>query len=151
VRRFQVLSLAVFAVVAVASSGCGEGGAQSGATVSVYVVPPLCQGARRKVDDADRQAGDLKVRVLCLRRVERGGQADLGMAGANARRATEDSTSVAFLEVPGPAAEFSRSIVESARIAWLETSSASTAMHRILSALEGSPSSPRKAVLDEVG
>ncbi len=149
--RFQALCLVLVATAALAAGGCGEGGAQSGATVSVYVVPPLCQEARRRVDDADRQAGDLKVRVLCLRRVERGGQADLGMAGANARRATEDSTSVAFLEAPGPAAEFSRPIVESAQIAWLETSSAFAAMHRILSALEGSPSSPRKAVLDEVG
>jgi hypothetical protein len=146
VRRLQVLSLAAIAVVAVASAGCGEGGASSGATVSVYVAAPLCQEARK----SSGSAGDLEVRVLCLP-PQGARMAGLAAAGAGARRATEDSTSVAFLEVPGPAAEFSRSIVESADIAWVETSSASTAMHRILSALEGDGSSPRKAVLDEVG
>jgi hypothetical protein len=150
VRRLQALCLVPLAALA-AVGGCGEGGAQSGATVSVYAVPPLCQEARRGVDAAGRKAGNLKVRVLCLRRVERGGRADLAMAGANARRATEDSTSVAFLEAPGPAAEFSRSIVENADVAWVETSSAGPVVQRILRALEGDSSSPRQAVLDEVG
>ena len=150
-RRLQVFCLALLATAAVAAAGCGEGGAESGATVSVYVVPPLCPEARREVDDAGRRAGDLKVRVLCLRRVERGGRVDLGMAGADARRATEDSSSVAYLESPGPAAAFTRSIVENADVAWVETSSAATTVHRILRALEGDGSSSRKAVLDEVG
>ena len=150
-RRLQASCLVLVATAALAAGGCGEGGAQSGATVSVYVVPPLCQEARRVVDDAGRKAGDLKVRVLCLRRVERGGRADLGMAGADARRATEDSSSVAFLESPGPAAAFTRSIVENADVAWVETSSAATPVRRILRALEGDTSRPREAVLDEVG
>jgi hypothetical protein len=83
--------------------------------------------------------------------VEDEGRADLATAGAGARRATEDSTAVAYVEAPGPAAEFSRSIVEAADIAWIETSSGSQAMKRIISALEGDSSSPRQAVLDEVG
>jgi hypothetical protein len=151
VRRLQVLSLALAATAALAAGGCGEGGAQSGATVSVYVVPPLCQEARREVDGAERRAGDLEVRVLCLRRVEHGGRADLGMAGANARRATEDSSSVAYLEAPGPAAASTRSIVENAGVAWVETNAAVKPVQRILRALEEHPSSPRQAVLDEVG
>jgi hypothetical protein len=134
-----------------AAGGCGEGGAQSGATVAVYVVPPLCQEARAKVDDAGRKAGDLWVRVLCLRRVERGGRADLAMAGENARRATGDSTSVAFLEAPGPAAASTRSILENANVAWVETNSAAAVVWRILRALAGDDSSPRQAVLDKLG
>jgi hypothetical protein len=151
VRRLQAFPLVLCAVAAATLGGCGEGGAQSGATVSVYVVPPLCQEARGRVDDAGRKASDLKVRVLCLRRVERGGQADLAMAGKNARRATEDSTSVAFLEAPGPAAAFTRSIVENADVAWVKTNSAATVVQQILKALEGDSASPRQAVLDEVG
>jgi hypothetical protein len=151
VRRLQVLCLLLLGTVVAAAGGCGEGGAQSGATVSIYVVPPLCQEARRKVDEAGREAGDLEVRVLCLRRVERGGQTDLAMAGKNARRATEDSTSVAFLEAPGAATAFTRSIVESGEVAWVQTSSVAAPVGRILRALEGDGSSPREAVLDEVG
>jgi hypothetical protein len=137
---------AFFLVVLAAIAGCGEGGAASGATVSVYAAAPLCRAAGKRV-----HAGDLTVRVVCLAPVERRGRVDLATAGADARRATEDSTSVAYLEAPGPAARFSRPVVESAGIAWIETSSASAAMHRIVSALEAGGSSPRKAVLDEVG
>jgi hypothetical protein len=151
VSRLQAACLAFAATAVLAAGGCGGGGSQRDATVSVYVVPPSCQEVRREVDDAGRKAGDLWVRVLCLRRVKRRGQVDLGMAGKNARRAIEDSTAVAFLEAPGPAARFSRPIVEAADIAWVETSSTSTAVRHILSALAESPSSPRKAVLDEVG
>jgi hypothetical protein len=148
VRRLQVICLVVFGIGAVSlAAGCGGGGTADGATVSVYAAAPLCREARRSEGRAD----DLVVRVVCLQPVERGGEADLAAAGANARRATGDSTSVAFLEAPGPAAKFSRSIVESADIAWVETSSGGGAMKRILSALDGGSSSPRKTVLDEVG
>jgi hypothetical protein len=143
--------LLLAATAALVAGGCGEGGAQSGATVSVYVVPPLCGEARREVDAAGRRAGDLEVRVFCLRRVERGGRTDLAMAGANARRATEDSSSVAFLESPGPATASTRSIVDNAGVAWVQTSSAAAPVHRILRAVEEAGSSPRQAVLDEVG
>lgn len=147
-RRLEALSLAVLATASLAlAAGCGEGGAAAGATVSVYAAAPLCREAAR----SDGRAGDLVVHVICLAAVEQGGKADLAAAGAGARRATEDSTAVAYLEAPGPAAPFSQSIVEAANIAWLKTSSASAAMRRIRSALEGDGSSPRQAVLDEVG
>jgi len=97
------------------------------------------------------RAGDLTVRFVCLPPFAKSGEVDLATVGADARRATEDSTSVAYLEAPGPAAKFSRPVVESAGIAWIETRSASTAMDRIISALERESSSPRKTVLDEVG
>jgi hypothetical protein len=151
VRRLQVLCLLLVATFAGAVGGCGEGGAQSGATVSIYVATPLCTGARREVDDAGRRAGDLRVRVLCLRRVEDGGRVDLALAGLNARHATEDSSSVAFLEAPGRAAAYARPIVEAADIAWEETSTAASSVNRILRVLEENGSTPREAVLDEVG
>ena len=137
--------------LALLATGCGGGGASAGAAVSVYAAAPLCKEARSEVQGAGRQAADLEVRVVCLPPVEAGAGVDLPAAGRNARRATEDSTSVAYLEAPGSAAAFSRSIVEAAEVAWIETNSGSTAMRRIRSALEGDASSPRKAVLDEVG
>jgi hypothetical protein len=151
-RRLQVLCLALLCVVAAASTGCGEGGVASGATVSVYVAAPLCREAERTLDKARGEAGDLGVRAICLPPVEQGREVDLAAAGANARRAIEDSASVAFLEASAPTARFSQSIVESAKVAWLETSSGSDAMRRLLSALEerGS-SSPREAVLKQIG
>jgi ribonuclease HII len=141
----RALGLALLALAPLAA-GCGGGGASAGATVSIYAAAPLCREAGKGA-----HAGDLVVRVVCLPPVEQGGEADLAAAGADARRATEDSTSVAYLEAPGPAAEFGRTVVESADIAWIETNSAAAAMHRILEALEGDGSSPRQAVLDEVG
>ena len=147
-RRLEVLCLAVLAAASLAlAAGCGEGGAAAGATVTVYAAAPLCKEAAR----GDGRVGDLVVHVACLAPVEHGGKADLAAAGAGARRATEDSTAVAYLEAPGPAAPFSQSIVEAADIAWLKTSSGEAAMHRIRSALAGAGSSPRQAVLDKVG
>lgn len=142
-RRLQALLLGLCALLFAA--GCGEGGAASGATVSVYMAAPLCGQA------SGGRAGDLEVRLVCLAPVEKGGKVDLAAAGANARRATEDSTAVAYVEAPGRAANFGQSIVESANLAWIETDSGSAAMRRILNALEGDSSSPRQAVLDEVG
>jgi hypothetical protein len=137
--------------LALAIGGCGEGGASAGATVSVYVGASLCREAQRQLSGKASSVEDLHVRAICLPSVESAGHVDLAQAGANARRATEDSTSVAYLEAPGPAAEFSRTIVESADIAWFETSSGATAMRRILHALdERGSSSPRAAVLDQV-
>lgn len=145
-RRLLALCLLAIGTLAAVLAGCGAGGAESGATVSVYAAAPLCKEARKDAGPA----GDLEVRVVCLPPRGSGGQA-LAPIGADARRATEDSTSVAFLEAPGPAAKFSQSIVEAADVAWIETSSGTTATRRIVKALEEDGSSPRKAVLDEVG
>jgi hypothetical protein len=143
---------AALLALALLLAGCGDSGTSAGATVSVYVAAPLCEEAQREVERARGEAADLKVRAVCLPPVESRGGAKLAVAGANARRASEDSTSIAFLEAPGPAARFSQSIVESAEIAWVEADSGSTAMRRVLDALdEAGSSSPRVAVLDEVG
>lgn len=139
-------ALLVAAVVALAT-GCGEGGAASGAAVAIYVAAPLCKEARQELHRAGGEAGDLEVRAICLPSVAKSKGVSLATAGSNARRATEDSTAVAYLESPGPAAKFTHSIVESAQIAWLTTASAAKPTHQILQSLKtrGS-SSPRDAV-----
>jgi hypothetical protein len=150
-RRLTALSLAAVSILVPALAGCGEGGAASGATVSIYVAGSQCGEARLALRKKDWKAGDLKIRLACFPPVEKKGGVDLAAAGADARRATEDSTSVAYLEAPGPGARFSQSIVEAADLAWIETGPAAAAMNHIVTALEGDSSSPRKAVLDEVG
>lgn len=142
---------ALLFLCALLAAGCGEGGVSAGATVAVYVVKPLCAPAEGELKKEGKQVGEVQVRIVCLPPAESGGRIDLATAGANARRATEDSTSVAYLESPGPAAKFSEPILESAEIAWLSTNSGSTAMRRVLRALEerGS-SSPRDAVLESL-
>jgi hypothetical protein len=136
---------------AVAIAGCGEGGASSGATVSVYVAAPLCREAQQQLRREAKRVEDLHVRAVCLPSTERGGSADLAQAGANARQATEDSTTVAYLEAPGPAAKFSQPILESADIAWNTSSSGAQAMRQVLKALAtGDQSSPRETVRESL-
>jgi hypothetical protein len=140
--------------IALAATGCGEGGASSGATVSIYVAAPLCQGAQRELRREAHTVEDLDVRILCLRPGNSDGRPNLAQSGANARRATEDSTAVAFLEAAGPAARFSRPIVEAADIGWTTATSGAAMMRVVLRALaEGDSSSPRadvREVLNEV-
>jgi hypothetical protein len=154
VRRLPALCLSALLLTVVAlGTGCGEGGVGGGATVAVYVAAPLCKEALGALQKAGGEADDLKVEALCLAPVESGGGVDLAVAGVNARRASEDSSSVAYLDTPGRGAKFSQSIVEAANIAWLKTSSGATAIRRVLKALEerGS-SSPRDAArgLDQI-
>lgn len=151
-RLPALLCLCAIAAAAALGTGCGEGGAASGATVNVYVAAPLCREAQGELRRGGGKAGDLRVSAVCLAPTESKGRVDLAQTGANARRATEDSTAVAYLENAGPGAKFSQAIVESASIAWLSTNSGSTAMQRVLRALdERGSSSPRAAVLDQVG
>ncbi|HSK49204.1 MAG TPA: hypothetical protein VK889_01780, partial [Solirubrobacterales bacterium] len=107
------------ALLAGALSGCGETGVSAGATVSVYVAAPLCAGAERGLEDAGEEAGDVRVRAVCLEPTESKGRLDLAIIGANARQATEDSTSVGYLEPPGRPVRFSLPILEEAGIAQL--------------------------------
>ncbi|HET7509112.1 MAG TPA: hypothetical protein VFJ65_02585 [Solirubrobacterales bacterium] len=151
-RRLSIPFLAgALLALALLGAGCGESSVSAGATVTVYAAAPLCKEAEDTLAREGAQAGEVRVRITCLPPVERHGRADLATAGANARRTTEDSTSIAYLEAPGPAAKFSEPILESASIAWLETRSGATATRRILKALEERGSkSPREAVLDQV-
>jgi hypothetical protein len=133
-------ALAALALAAIA--GCGESeGVAAEATVHVYVAADLCPGAREALGSGEGRAGDVRVRALCLGPVVSGGAGagggiDLAAQGANARRATEDSTAVAFVEAKGKPAEFARPIVEEAGIAFVEAGDGAAAMERVLKAIE---------------
>lgn len=134
----------------VAAAGCGGSGVGEGARVSVYASAPLCAGAERELAREGARAGDVRVRLVCLEDGE-GGRLDLAATGANARRAVEDSTTVAYVGEPDPAAtRFSRPILDAAGIAQLSRLSGAVAMRRVLRALrqaDGS-SSLRELVRD---
>jgi hypothetical protein len=125
-------------------AGCGEGeGVAEDATVAVYVAAPLCPEAE------GGRAGGVEVQVLCLEPVERRGRLDLAQVGANARRATEDSTAIAYVEHRGPAGRFSKPIVDSAGIAWINASSGASAMQRLLDAVEDADSNALRSSVHE--
>lgn len=149
-RHLALLPACALIALSAVVSGCGEGGVSSGAAVSVYVAKPLCPAAEGELEREGKRVGEVQVRVVCLSPVQRHGRADLATAGANARRATEDSTAVAFLETTSPTAKFTEPIIEAADIAWLETSDGSTAMHRVLHALADNSSSPRSGVRESL-
>ena len=66
--------------------------------------------------------------------------------GADARRATEDSASVAYIESPSRPS-FSRPILESAGVAWISSSSGAAGMARLMHAIQGAdPGSLRESV-----
>jgi hypothetical protein len=147
VTRALALMLACAAVLF--ASGCGEGGASAGATVSVYVSRPLCAAASAELAKAGGKAGDLRVRAVCLPAPGSSGRLDLARAGANARRATEDSTAVAFLEPPGPATKFTSSILEPPGIVLLVNDSGSEAMRETLRAISDADTSNLRASIRE--
>jgi hypothetical protein len=134
---------AALALVALALgfAGCG-GGDASGATVTVYVGASLCPAARAEVSRHDGEVGNFHVKALCLPSTRRaGGGTDLATAGANARRATEDTSAVALLEPPGQAAKFTAPILESAGVPLVLSSSGKAAMQQTLAAIEEAGSS----------
>jgi hypothetical protein len=149
----KVAVAAALGALLVAAVGCGqEEGVADGATVTAYVSLPLCGDAKRELAQEGGRAGELEVRLFCLART--GGAEDLSLAavGANARLATEDSTTVAYVEDPGPANRFARPIVEEAGIAWTTSNSGSTAMKKVLEAVsEADSGSLRDSVREALG
>ena len=146
-RRTIALSLACVLAATLAACGGGEGGAANGATVSAYVTAPLCASAKQELAHSGGQAGKVQVRAICLPNPVQGGKLSLATTGANARRATEDSTTAGYLEPRDPAAaRFTHPILESARIPWIATSSGTTAMARLLHAIQESGSGSRASV-----
>ncbi len=145
----RVPALLAICALAVFAPGCGGGGGvSSGATVSAYVAAPLCAGARRALSRAGGEAGSVRLRAVCLPSARAGGGLDLATVGANARRATEDSTAIAYLEAPdAAAARFTDPILESAGIGWTQSDSGEAAMQHVLHAVsESSTSSLRNDV-----
>ncbi len=151
------------ALVAALASGCGEEGAASGATVRIYVSAPmsgpemkagrqLCDGARAEAARRGEVEG-LKLRVVCLDATAGDGRWTLARVGANARRATEDSTAIAYVGEPDARArKQSRPIVDAAEIAELGRISGAEAVAKVAAAIEeGDASEPRQAVFEAEG
>jgi hypothetical protein len=148
------VGLAVVAcALLVAAAGCGgESGVATGASVAAYVEAPLCAGAKRELAKRDGKAGEVRVRAVCLAPATAGRGVDLASVGANARRATQDSASVAYVEEP-VRPSFSRPIVESASIAVIRDRSGAAAMGRLLKAIRdsGTAGSLRESVRENLG
>jgi hypothetical protein len=142
----------VAACATFAGVGCGAGGVEQGATVSVYATAPLCAGAKRELARQGGAAGSVRVRIECL-----GGagdqRLDLAVIGADARRVTEDSTSVGYIGETSPRARrFSEPILEAAGIAQVAGRSGRVAMARLLAAIEaaGDAGNLREAVAGQI-
>jgi branched-chain amino acid transport system substrate-binding protein len=121
--------------------------------VNVYVAAPLCAGAKREIGRDGGRVGQVRVRPVCLAPTEGGGRIDLAVLGANARRATQDTSTVGYIGESDPrATRFSSTIIESAGIAQLSGMSGSAAMARLLSAIEaaGDADNLREVVAEEV-
>lgn len=145
-KAVGALACALFLTVLVA---CGETGVSAGATVNVYVAAPLCAEAEQELARTDGEAGDVRVDAVCLDPTESKGRLDLATIGANARRATEDSTSVGYLEPPGRPVRFSLPILEGAGIAHLTSESGEAGMSELLEAIaEADTTSLRDSVHD---
>jgi hypothetical protein len=143
------------ATLALLAAGCGEaGGVAEGATVTAYVAAQLCPEAERELAKNGAKAGEVRVRVNCLPSSERRGKSDLAAIGEGARRATEDSTSIAYVTTTDPVAiRFSETILEEAGVAQLPTSSGATAMDQLLHAVDeaGNASNLRASVDKSLG
>lgn len=155
--------LVAFLLGAAMLSGCGEGGAEDGARVTVYVSAPmsgpemkagrqLCHGARAEAQRAGEVEG-LQLAVVCLDATEGEGRWTLAQVGANARSATEDSTAVAYVGEPDPGArKQSRPIVDAAEIAEIGGVGGDKAVEAVVAAIrEGDAAEPRQAVFEAEG
>jgi hypothetical protein len=161
VKRLPALVIACLSA-AVLAAGCGEGGAEEGARLNVYVSAPLsgaeaeaglqvCAEARREAQRTG-EPGGFELRVVCLDAAGPEGRWTLARVGANARQATEDSTAIGYLAEPERAARRqSLPIVEAAGIAELSGLSGKEAVAKVATAIEESDSDdPRQAVFDAV-
>jgi hypothetical protein len=145
--------LAAAGVLLIGAAGCGGGGGvSSDAVVTAYVEAPLCAAARQELTKHGGRAGDLRVRAICLPSPREAKKLSLATLGANARRATEDSTSVAYLEAPDPeASRFVHPILETAQVPWISASSGSAAMSRLLTLIpDANSGSLRESLREEL-
>ncbi len=148
-RKIFPAAACVLLLTAVAGCGGGEGVAKD-AVVTAYVEAPLCVAARRELLSQGGRAGALRVQAICLAKARSHGKLDLATLGANARRATEDSTTVAYLEASDPtAARFTRPILETAEVPWISGSSGKALMARLLRLIEGADSGSLRESLRE--
>jgi branched-chain amino acid transport system substrate-binding protein len=138
--RFWVNSAAAIAAT-LGLAACGGGGVSGASRVTVYVSMPLqgpsapagravVRGARMALAAAGGRAGKLRVRAVYLDDAAgSGGRARWSQAvvGANARRATEDTSAVAYIgDFESGATRTSEAITNAAHL--LQISPASTAV-----------------------
>jgi hypothetical protein len=145
--RRLLLSVLGTATGLLSIAGCGEGsGVEVGAPVNVYAGAKVCREARDALPSGP--VGSVRVRVVCLEPVVVGGRLDLAAAGANARRAVEDSSSVAYLEAPGSAIPVTRPILEEADLRLIATGSGADGMATVLGLLRSrdGDEAPRESV-----
>jgi hypothetical protein len=110
--------------------------------VTVYAGIATCHGAQRAAESKAEEVAPLHVRVRCLPAVEHHGHFDLAQIGANARSATEDSTTIAYIgEVEPHANQFATPILEEAGIAQLPNMSGPSAIHKLFKAIRTNDSS----------
>jgi len=117
--------------------------------VTVYAGAGVCADAKSTLERRGDEAEGVRVRIECLSPTkEGGGGLDLAAVGADARRAVEDSTSVAVLVERGRANDFARPILDEAELALIATSSGAKAMTEVLKALDSrdSDEAPRASV-----
>lgn len=149
-------------LLAVGAAGCGEeDGVAEGATVTAYAEAALCEGATNQTGMVEGTEGSVKLRVVCLpdprgpelsQGVGGGREIDLATVGANARRATEDSSAIVYLEIDDPQINrFAHPILEAAGIGWINGISGDLAMQRVLDAVaEADSGSLRDEVRESV-
>jgi hypothetical protein len=152
--RWSKLPLIAGCALLLVVAGCGENaGVDEGAVASVYVAGPLCAEAERELARDGGEAGDVRVRVVCLPSAESSQKLDLVRIGANARRATEDATTIGYIGEPTrSASRFSEPIIDAAGIAQLTAISGAAAMKKLLRAVDeaGDAGSLRASVNDEL-
>lgn len=120
--------------------------------MTAYVEASLCPEAKQELVKHGGRAGDLRVQAICLPSPREAKRLSLATLGANARRATEDSTSVAYLEAPDPkASRFVHPILETAQVPWISASSGAAAMSRLLALIpDASSGSLRQSLREEL-
>lgn len=160
-RRAAWAPLLLLAVLTGIVVGCGEEGASEGAELTVYVSAPLRgpeagEGKRlcaeaRETARREGPAASHELRIVCLDASDGKERWALARVGANARRATEDSTTVAYVGEPDRSARRqSRPILEAAEIVEFGGGGRES-IEEVLGALEeGDASDPRQAVFDAV-
>lgn len=143
---------------AVGAAGCGEEeGVAEGATVTAYVEKPLCE--RPGVSMAQNESGEaLAVEFVCLPAARGpqlsqgvgGSRIDLATAGANARRATEDSAAIVYIEPDDPGvARFTHPILEAAGVGWITADSRRQGVRQLMKLLAAADTDDLRADLRE--
>ena len=132
-----IAGAAALGLVLFAIGGCGDSEPPSDAELTVYVSAPetaagqrLVSESRTALADAGGEAGGVAVRAVYL-----DAPSDPATIAANARRAVEDSTSIAYVGEVEPKADLSsRPITNDAEL--LQVEPAPDAMARVLEAID---------------